>query len=85
MTPVDESECRITEPKRVVHGLRGIEELFGVSHRTAQYLKDNVLCEAVVQRGRKIVTDVDLALKLFDERRSNNALGSSGVIEEGRI
>ena len=51
---------------RHVYGLKGIEELFHVSHKTAQYYKDHIICEAVRQNGRKIVTDVDLALKLFN-------------------
>lgn len=55
---------------RLVYGLAGIEELFHVSHKTAQYYKDHVIQEAVRQNGRKIVTDVDLALKLFNERRA---------------
>ena len=56
---------------RLVYGLAGIEELFHVSHKTAQYYKDHVIQEAVRQNGRKIVTDVDLALKLFNERRAD--------------
>ena len=55
---------------RLVYGLAGIEELFHVSHKTAQCYKDHVIQEAVRQNGRKIVTDVDLALKLFNERRA---------------
>lgn len=55
---------------RLVYGLAGIGELFHVSHKTAQYYKDHVIQEAVRQNGRKIVTDVDLALKLFNERRA---------------
>ena len=54
----------------LVYGIRGIEKLFGVSHKTAQYYKDNVIREAVMQNGRKIVVDADLALKLFNERRA---------------
>ena len=56
---------------RLVYGLAGIEELFHVSHKTAQYYKDHIICEAVRQNGRKIVTDVDLALKLFNQRRTD--------------
>ena len=56
---------------RLVYGLAGIEELFHVSHKTAQYYKDHVIQEAVRQNGRKIVTDVELALKLFNERRAD--------------
>ena len=55
---------------RLVYGLAGIEELFNVSHKTAQYYKDHVIQEAVRQNGRKIVTDVDLALKPFNQRRT---------------
>ena len=55
--------------RRVVHGLKGIENLFGVSHVTAQRYKDTIIREAVSQNGRKIVTDVDYALELFKERK----------------
>ena len=53
-----------------VYGIRGIEKLFDVSHKTAQYYKDHIINEAVMQNGRKIVVDADLALQLFNERRS---------------
>ncbi len=46
--------------KRYVYGLKGIEELFSVSHATAQHYKDTIL-----QNGRKIMIDVDLAVELF--------------------
>ena len=58
-----------TEPKHLVYGLRGIQELFHCSHKTAQRLKDTVIQKAVCQNGRKIVVDADMALKLFNERR----------------
>ena len=58
---------------RLVYGLRGIQQLFGCSHKTAQFYKDHVIREAVSQNGRKIVTDADLALKLFNERRELHA------------
>ncbi len=51
--------------KKFVYGLRGIRELFGVSHPTAQRYKDTILKDAVSQQGRIIVTDVDKALELF--------------------
>ena len=56
---------------RLVYGLRGIQGLFNCSHKTAQYYKDHVIKEAVIQNGRKIVVDADLALQLFKERRIN--------------
>ena len=55
---------------RLVYGLKGICDLFGCSHKTAQHYKDHVIREAVSQNGRKIVVDADLALKLFNERRA---------------
>lgn len=51
----------------LVYGIRGIEQLFHVSHKTAQAYKDTFLKPAVCQNGRKIVVDRDLALKLFAE------------------
>ena len=53
---------------RQVYGLRGIRELFNVSHKTAYEWKSTWLAPAVMQNGRKIVTDADYALKLFRER-----------------
>lgn len=61
--------CNSKPHGRLVYGLRGIQELFGCSHKTAQFYKDNVIHEAVSQNGRKIVVDADLALKLFNEQR----------------
>ena len=53
---------------RLVYGLRGIQELFNVSHKTAYEWKSTWLAPAVRQCGRKIVTDADYAFKLFGER-----------------
>lgn len=53
-----------------VYGLRGIQQLFGVSHKTAQEYKDGIIKDAVMQNGRKIVVDADLALELFNQRRA---------------
>ena len=50
-----------------VYGLKGIRQLFGVSHATAQRYKDTFLQPAVRQNGRKIVVDVAQALELFDK------------------
>lgn len=55
--------------KRYVYGIKGIEELFGCSHATAQHYKDNVISEAVTQNGRKIVVDVEKAMELFGRRK----------------
>ena len=54
--------------KRYLYGIIGLERALGVSHKTAQKLKDGALAPAVKQRGRKIVVDLDLTLQLFDEK-----------------
>ena len=54
---------------RYVYGLRGIRELFNVSHVTAQRYKDSFLAPAVMQRGRKIIVDVNKAMKLYSEQK----------------
>jgi len=56
------------ETKKLVYGLRGIRNLFGVSHATAYRYKETIINEAVSQQGRKIVVDVDKALELFKNR-----------------
>lgn len=53
--------------RRFVYGLRGIRELFNVSHVTAQKYKNTFLAPAVMQRGRKIVVDVAKALDLYNQ------------------
>ena len=60
------------QPKHLLYGIKGIEDFFGVSHRTAQTYKDGILKPAVRQVGRKIVTDADLALQLFTEKHGAN-------------
>lgn len=57
-----------TSGKRLVYGIKGIQELFNVSHPTAQRYKDGIIKDAVFQSGRKIVVDVDKALELFNSR-----------------
>ena len=56
------------ETKQLVYGLRGIRNLFGVSHATAHRYKETIINEAVSQHGRKIIVDVDKALELFKNR-----------------
>lgn len=73
VTPAPEAGCTLKSHGRLVYGLDGIRELFHCSHKQAQYYKDNVIKEAVSQNGRKIVVDADLALKLFNERRTRHA------------
>ncbi len=55
--------------KKYVYGLRGIRDIFRVSHATAQRYKDTILKDAVTQHGRKIITDVDKAIELFNKTK----------------
>ena len=54
-------------PKRYVHGVVGIKQLFNCSYPTAHKLKETILKPAIEQQGRVIVVDVDHAMKLFAE------------------
>ncbi len=51
-----------------VYGLKGISELFHVSHATAQKLKNGVLKDAVSQQGRILLVDVEKAIELFSNK-----------------
>lgn len=55
--------------KKYVYGLKGIRDLFKVSHATAQKYKDTILKGAITQHGRKIITDVEKALELFNKTK----------------
>lgn len=64
----EDSKQENEKPKRYVYGIRGIRELFNVSHPTALKYKNTFLKPAVVQRGRKIIVDAEKAMELFNER-----------------
>lgn len=52
-------------PKNVAYGIKGIADIFGCSIPTANRIKrSGIIDDAISQVGRKIVVDVDLALKL---------------------
>ncbi|MDO5665569.1 MAG: DUF3853 family protein [Bacteroidia bacterium] len=63
------AQKREGEPKRYVFGLKGIRELFNVSHVTAQKYKDGIIADAVAQQGAKIIVDADLAMELFKNKK----------------
>ncbi len=65
-TPVAVQESE----KRYIYGLRGIRQLFNVSHATAQRYKDTIIKDAVFQQGRKIIVDADKAMELFNNWRA---------------
>jgi len=60
-----------TKPKRLVYGIKGIAEIFGVSERQARNIKaSGTISKAIRQQGRTIVTDAELALDLFGRKHS---------------
>lgn len=60
------------DPDKYVRGIKGIRELFGVSHTMAQHYKNTFLQPAVTQIGRKIYTDREKALMLFEKYKRAN-------------
>lgn len=64
----DEKSDESFDPNEHVYGLKGIADLFHVSHTTAQMYKNTFLKPAVRQFGRKIITNKKLAIELFNER-----------------
>ena len=58
-------------PRRYVYGLQGIRDIFGCSHATAQRYKNTIIQKAVIQNGRKIIVDVEYALRLFEQHGKN--------------
>ena len=53
-------------PRNFVYGIRGIRNLFNVSHTTAQRYKNTFLAPAVMQRGKKLIIDVEKAVSLYN-------------------
>ena len=64
---------REEEASEQVFGLQGIADLFGCSKITALKYKQTFRAPAVKQRGRKIVTDVKLAKRLFALHADKNS------------
>ena len=54
---------------RTVHGLKGLADLLGVSTSTVKRYR-GLLSPAIAQRGRTIVIDADMALRLWAGRRT---------------
>ena len=61
----------IAQPeKKYVYGIAGIAELFGCSKTTANAIKQSgKIDKAVIQIGRKITVDAELALSLVGKMR----------------
>ena len=55
-----------TQPSRFVRGIGGIADIFQVSLSTAKRIKaSGRIDKAIIQRGRVILTDPELALRLY--------------------
>ena len=67
--PRQEVETKLDASPNYIYGLAGIRKLFGVSHATAQKLKNTILAPAVKQYGRKIIVDTRMAVELFNKRK----------------
>lgn len=58
------------QTKRLEYGIAGIARIFNCSMTTANRIKSSgKIDEAILQSGRMIAVDVDLALKLFKEKQ----------------
>ena len=63
------------QQKRLVYGINGIAQLFGVSRTMANNInRSGVINRAIKQRGRTIITDADLALELWGQRGRRKTL-----------
>jgi hypothetical protein len=60
--------------RRYEHGVAGIRRIFNCSYPTAHKLKETIIKDAVLQQGRVIMVDVDLALKLFQESKTAHSI-----------
>lgn len=66
------------QDKRYVHGISGIKSLFNCSYPTAHKLKETIIKPAVMQQGRVIVVDAELAVQLFKEHKSVKSVRDLG-------
>ena len=66
---LQKADCTTPQPSRYVYGIRGIQELFHVSRKTAQDYKKGIIRDACYQHGRKIIVDVDKAMALFKQSK----------------
>ncbi|MFA6592013.1 MAG: DUF3853 family protein [Bacteroidales bacterium] len=63
-------QVTIQRGPKLVKGLKGLADLFGVTVSGAKKLKaSGIIDEAISQHGRLIITDADKAIRLFQTRR----------------
>lgn len=55
--------------KKYVYGLKGLADILGCSKAHAQTIKSSgILDKAIIQNGRKIIVDAEMAITLFQKR-----------------
>jgi len=58
--------------KNYVYGIKGIASLLGCSTSSVTRIKKSgILDKAIIQNGRKIIVDSELALELYDNSKNN--------------
>lgn len=57
--------------KKYVYGISGIQSLLNCSESSAKRLKKSgIIDDAIIQNGRKIIVDVELALELLKKNQN---------------
>lgn len=66
-----QQESQVNETTEYEYGLTGLANVLGCSKATAwKVKKSGVLDEAITQRGRKIIINKHLAVKLYNDVKS---------------
>jgi len=60
----------LDKSKKYVYGIRGIATILGCSKSSANRIKKSgIIDEAIIQNGRKIIVDSELALELIKKSK----------------
>lgn len=71
--------------KRYVYGIDGLAKLIGKSKNTAQRLKSSgIIADAIIQNGRTIMIDADLALELMQQNDARDKAQKSSIGQQFR-
>lgn len=69
MNPSKEVKQEVAEKKEYVYGIKGLANLIGCSKsHTARLKAQGIFDKAIIQRGRKLIIDKELALELFKKK-----------------
>ena len=68
-TTIDEPFKEEPLQKKYVYGLKGLADILGCSKAHEQNVKNSgILDKAIIQNGRKIIVDAEMAITLFQKR-----------------